>query len=260
MAAVVKRDFQITRSYRLAFVLDLVFGALNLAVFFFISRTFEHVHSVDLHGAPSYFAFAAVGFAVTVVIDSASTTLANSIRGEQVTGTLEALLMQPITVSELAFGLAGYPFMFALVRAVMYLTIAAVWIHLNLATTSGVGLVAMLFTSGAAFTGLGILLGALVVLVKRGQVIVGMVVFGMGFISGAFFPVPVLPGWIQPLGRVVPTRFAFDGLRAAMFQNGGWGWDAVALLGYGVFGIPLAIWVFKQALLLARRTGSLGQY
>jgi ABC-type multidrug transport system permease subunit len=258
--AVVGRDFAISRSYRLTFALDAAYGIVNLALFFFISRTFAHTPSTDLHGAPSYFAFAAVGFAVTVVIDSASTTLANSIRGEQVAGTLEALLMQPITVGELAFGLAAYPFIFALIRAVMYLTIAGVWIHLDLAGTSSVGLVAMLITSGAAFTGLGILLGALVVIVKRGQVIVTMVIFGMGFVSGAFFPVPVLPGWIQPIGRVVPTRFAFDGLRSAMFGGGNWGTDALALLAYGVVGIPLAVWVFTLALRLARRTGSLGQY
>ena len=89
--------------------MDLIVGVINLAVFFFISQTFDDVGSADLNGAPSYFAFAAIGIAITVVIDAASTTLAGRIRQEQLTGTLETLLVQPVTVSELAFGLAGFP-------------------------------------------------------------------------------------------------------------------------------------------------------
>ncbi|MDX6401097.1 MAG: hypothetical protein QOF27_1703, partial [Gaiellaceae bacterium] len=61
LKAMVLRDVGVTRSYRLAFVLDVFFGVLNLAMFFFISRTFANVHGADLHGAPSYFAFASVG-------------------------------------------------------------------------------------------------------------------------------------------------------------------------------------------------------
>ena len=244
----------------MTFFLDVFYGIVNLALFFFISQTFGHVRPEYLHGAPTYFAFAAVGFAVTVVIDSAATTLAGSIRGEQLAGTLEALLNQPITVAELAFGLAAYPFIFALVRAVMYLVVAGFWIHLDVASTSALGLPVMLLTAGAAFSGLGVLLGAMVLLVKRGQVVVSMLIFGMGFVSGAFFPVPVLPDWLRWLGTVVPTRFAFDGLRAAMFGGHPWAIDALALLGYGVVGIPLAVLAFDGALRLARRTGSLSQY
>jgi ABC-type multidrug transport system permease subunit len=260
MAAVVKRDFQITRSYRLAFLLDLVFGALNLAVFFFISRTFKGVHGVDLHGAPSYFAFAAVGIAITVVIDAASVGLANRVREEQLTGTLEVLLTQPVTIAELAFGLAGFPFLFALSRAAMYLIAAAALTDVNVHTSSAVGFVAVLLASGAAFAALGVLLGALVLLIKRADILIGMVVFGMGLVSGAFFPVHVLPNWLEPIGRVVPTRFAFDGLRAAMFRGDGWQTDALVLLAFGVLGVPVAIWAFTQALAISKRSGTLTQY
>ena len=66
--AVIRRDVLVTRSYRLAFVLDVFFGILNLALFFFISRTFDDIATADLHGAPSYFAFAAVGIVLALVI------------------------------------------------------------------------------------------------------------------------------------------------------------------------------------------------
>jgi ABC-2 type transport system permease protein len=258
--AMIRRDVAITRSYRIAFVLDIVFGVLNLAMFFFISRTFGTVEGIELHGAPSYFAFASVGIAITIVIDAASTGLAQRIRGEQLAGTLEALLIQPVTVGEVAFGLAGFPFVFAMVRSVFYLVIAAVWFHVDLAEASVTGFLITLLVSGFAFTALGIILGAVVLIIKRGDVLVGMVIFTMGLISGAFYPVGVLPDWIEPIGRVMPTRFAYDGLRSAMFVGSGWWTDVAALVAYSVVGIPVAIAVFSAALRHATRTGSLGQY
>ena len=257
---IVERDFSIARSYRLAFVLDIVFVIVTLAVFFFISRTFANASTADLQGAPSYFAFAAVGIALATVIDTASAGLARRVRDEQLTGTLEVLLVHPVRIAELAFGLAGFPFLFALIRTTAYLVIVAVWAEIDLQLEKVAGLLAVLAASGVAFSALGVLLAAVVMVVKRGDTIVGMLVFAMGFISGAFFPVTVLPDAIEAVGRVMPTRFAFDGLRAAMFHGSGWVADAGTLLVYGIVGIPLALWLFGRALEISRRRGSLGQY
>jgi len=108
IAALVRRDYLVQRSYRLAFVLDLFYGIANLLVFYFISQTFTDVTTADLSGAPSYFAFASIGIAITIVLQAASGGLAHRIREEQLTGTLEALTAQPITVPELSFGLAAF--------------------------------------------------------------------------------------------------------------------------------------------------------
>jgi ABC-2 type transport system permease protein len=260
VAAIVRRDLVVTTSYRVPFVLDLLFGVLNLAIYFFISRTFQDFPSAQLHGAPSYFAFAAVGIAITMVIDAASTGLARRIREEQLTGTLEALLTQPITVSELSFGLAGFPFLFAMLRALFYLLVASVVLGVDFSQADWLGFVLVLVASGLAFAGLGVLSGAVMMVIKRGDVLVGIAVFGMGLASGAFFPVEVLPNWIQPIGEVVPTRFAFDGLRSAIFRGEGWRQDALILVLFGLVSLPLAVWTFEKALAYARRTGSVSQY
>ncbi len=96
--------------------------------------------------------------------------------------------------------------------------------------------------------------------IKRGDVLVGLAVFGMGFISGAFFPVQVLPDWIEPFSKFVPTRYAFDGLRSAIFRGGDWELDAVILVIFGLLTLPAAIFAFKKSLAHARRTGSVSQY
>ena len=40
VGALVARDYRITRSYRLAFVLDLLYGVVEVAIYYFISKTF----------------------------------------------------------------------------------------------------------------------------------------------------------------------------------------------------------------------------
>src|SRR5919108_1489576 len=98
--SLVWRDFLITRSYRLPFVFDLIFGIANLVIYFYISRTFEGAETSSFGGAPSYFAFAAVGVSLTVVIQSACVGLARRLREEQLTGTFEALVAEPVASAE----------------------------------------------------------------------------------------------------------------------------------------------------------------
>ena len=70
----------------------------------------------------------------------------------------------------------------------------------------------------------------------------------------------MLPCWLQVVGEVVPTKFAFDGLRAALYQGGGWEDDALALAAIAVVSLPVAMWLFGAALSYGRRSGTLVQY
>jgi ABC-2 type transport system permease protein len=261
IAAIIRRDYQLARSYRLAFAMDLVLGFANLILYFFISRTFTGVgQTAELQGAPSYFAFAVVGIVVTVVMTAASLALAMRIREEQLTGTLEALVVQPLNSFELAVGLVGFPFLFAMVRALAYLGIAWALLDVDLAHADWGGVVLVFLTAGLALTSLGIALGAIVLVIKKGDVLASLAVFALALISGALFPISVLPNWLEPLAKIAPMRFAFDGLRSALYSGSGWGEDVVILALLGVLTLPASIWIFDRSLRFAVRKGSLAQY
>ena len=255
-----RRDYLLTRAYRNTFLLEFLLGVINLLVYFYISRTFQDVSPGELQGAPSYFDFAAMGIIVTVVLGATSTQVATRVRQEQLTGTLEALFVQPLSVAQVALGLVGLPFLFAMVRAAGYVTVAAIFLGLSASDASWIGVAVMLAVTGAAMAGIGIAAAGFVLVIKRGDLVTGMILFAMGFISGAVFPVSVLPAWIQPLGEIVPTRFAFDGIRAAIFEGTGWYGDAFALAVFAAIFIPLAILLFAGGLSWTKRRGSLAQY
>ncbi len=258
--ALVRRDLLIYASYPLIMTLDLWIGALDLVVYYFISETFEGVATADLGGAPSYFAFALVGTAVTVVIQASSLGIGSKIREEQLTGTLEALVGQPVSTTDMAVGACGLPFAISTFRVAVYLVLGALAFGLDLSNTDWAGFLAMLVTTAVAMSAIGIGTAAVVLVVKRGNTVAGLVIFAMSLVSGAFFPVSVLPDWLETIGQVMPTRFAFDGFRSALFEGGGWETDAAMLAAFSVVAVPLAVWVFSRGMLHARRAGTLAQY
>jgi ABC-2 type transport system permease protein len=259
LLAVIRRDYMVARSYRLAFAFDLFFAVLNLLVAYFVSKTFAGFTSASLGGAPSYFDFAAVGLTLSAVVTATSTGLAARIREEQLTGTLEALVAQPVTPTELAFGFAGFPITFSTVRTAAYLLVAGTILGLDVSQADWPGFVVILLLTATAFVSIGILSGALVLVVKRADALAGAIIFALSLISGAAFPVSVLPPWLETLGKLSPMRPAFDGVRAALF-GGNWYGEAIYLAIFTAVGIPIAIFLFGKALEHGKRTGSLGHY
>jgi ABC-2 type transport system permease protein len=260
VVALVRRDFLIRASYRAMLVLDLVIGLLDVVVYYFISQTFQGAATTSLGAAPSYFAFALVGIAITTVVSATSSGIAMRVREEQLTGTLEALVTQPVTTLEMAIGMCGLPFFLATFRVALYLVVGGALGGVDLSATSWPGFIVVLTATGTAMSSIGIVTAAAVVVVKRGYTIAAVLIFGMGLVGGAFFPISVLPGWLQTIGEVVPPRFAFDGLRDALYTGSGWETDAIVLIGFTVITVPLAVLLFSRAMLYGRRSGSLSQY
>ena len=254
MAALTRREAAIARSYPVARVLALAFGTLNLALYFFISRTLP-VPAEQLAPAPTYFAFAAAGVAIATVAQAATAALARRVREEQLTGGLEALMVQPVTGLELALGLAGFPFFLALARVVLYLAVAALLLALPLDDADPAGVVIVLGLTAPAFAGIGIAVAAAVLVVKRAEALVSLAMFGLFFASGAYFPVGQLPDWLQRLAQLTPTFHACHGLRAALYGSS-WSEDCVALAVCAVVTVPLACVLFAIALHRARLLGS----
>ena len=58
-------------------------------------------------------------------------------------------------------------------------------------------------------------MAAVALLLDRGDVLGDFVAFGLGFLSGAYFPVSELAPPLRAVSAVLPTRVALDGQRAA---------------------------------------------
>lgn len=258
--ALVRRDLLVGRAYWISLAADLLFGLLNVAIYYFISEAVGKPNEASLGGAPTFFAFAAVGVAIVSVIGSASVGLARRVREEQLTGTLEAVVMQPLSATELALGLGGYPFLLALARAAVYIVAANIAIGLGLSDADWLGFALVLLASAGVLVAIGVAMAAVVLVVKRAETVLALIAFALGFAAGAYFPRSTLPGPLEAIGGVLPTRFAFDGARSALFRGDGWGDDVLILLLMGAVGLVAAMGLFVAGLAQTRRRGTLARY
>src|SRR5207253_1398981 len=86
--------------------------------------------------------------------------------------------------------------------------------------------------------------------------------FGMGLlaVSGVYYPVAVLPQWMQWLAKVSPATYALRGIRDAILDGAGIGalWvDIWPLLLIGLVAIPLGLETFRRGERYAKQHGKL---
>ena len=79
-------------------------------------------------------------------------------------------------------------------------------------------------------------------------------------VSGVYYPVEVLPEWMQWLAKISPATYALEGIRDAILDGAGLTtmWDEIwPLLVIGAVSVPLGLWVFRRGERYAKRHGKL---
>ena len=79
-------------------------------------------------------------------------------------------------------------------------------------------------------------------------------------VSGVYYPVSVLPQWMQWIATISPATYALRGIRAAILDGASLStqWDNVwPLLVLGVVAIPLGLAVFRTGERYAKQHGKL---
>ncbi len=117
-----------------------------------------------------------------------------------------------------------------------------------------------MLASGAAFTAIGVALAAVVLVFKRAEALGALGIFAISLLGGAFFPRHVLPGWLQFLSDILPTRYAFAAVRAAQFGHSSWVRPSLYLLLFTVLAMSAALGLFSGAMRHTIRRGTLNQY
>ena len=113
------------------------------------------------------------------------------------------------------------------------------------------------------FDGPGLVAGAVVIVIKRGNP-VGWLIRGASVVlGGVFYPTEILPPVLQALGQLLPMTHALVILRGSIFL--GLGINAqlpefVALVATSFFYYGLGLFACATAIRYARTDGSLAQY
>ena len=255
--AFAKRELRWERSYGAVFYVRALAFLGGVLSTYFIAMLVPRDGALSPYGG-SYFAFAAVGLVVMDLFTALGTQPALVLRREMLTGTFEALDVR-LAPRHWTMGMAAYPLVRALVRGAVTLLVAA-----SLGAEFDVDIMALIAILPAllmSFFSIG-LVSVASVLVFQKPGMVRMFFGGIAWLlSGAYYPVTVLPQWLQGVAWALPTTAAIEGVRQAVLGVEGSHPHPIALLWvFVILGLPLAIWSLRGGLAFARRRGHITGY
>jgi ABC-2 type transport system permease protein len=262
--AFMRRDLLVMLSYRAAFAGDLFYIGVQAVMFGFVAELIDASKLPTYGGVPaSYFDFVMIGVVITTVCTVLLQRVAMAVRQEQMIGTLEALLVTPTSATTVQVGSVAFDLIFVPIR--MALLLAAVALTLGLGyELSGVLPSLVLLAGLVPFVwGLGLMTAAAIVTFRRGTGPLGVIMSVLGLASGAFFPLALLPGWIQTLAEANPVAIAMEGTREALIGGAGWdaiGSDLIVLVVLSGAALFAGVMAFRVALAREHRRGTLGLY
>lgn len=259
-----KKDFKIEKNYKLSFTLD-IFGVLFSSLsFYFISKLFyKNDISFDF-ASENYFAFVLVGLAFLGFINTSLGGFSLSLRKAQVLGIIEQILISPISILEYLFSSNSYFFFLSSFRFFVYLTVGlflGVKFYFNLFNLLWVAII-FLLTVGV-FSSIGIISSSFIMIFKRGDPIDFFMGNLMGLLGGVYYPVKILPFLLKLISYLIPLTYALKGIRLCLFSSPGFleiFYYIKILLLFFLILFPLSLYLYKRALIKAKKEGTLSFY
>ena len=262
--AFLQRDVQMQISYRLATLLQFAGILFSVTAFYFLAQVFGRGVSPYLAAyGGDYFAFVLIGIAYSAYQAVGLGALSEAIRAGQAQGTLESMLVTPTHIATLLASSALWSFLQATVQVLAYLAVGALLFGLPLGRASVGTALLTLCLSLFAFGGLGMLSASFILVTKRGDPINFLFASLSTLLGGVYYPVEVLPTWLQPVSFLLPMTHAVRAMRRALLEGAGPGQVApqLALLAlFAALTLPAGLVAFRLALRRARLEGSLTQY
>jgi ABC-2 type transport system permease protein len=261
--AFLRRDARVARSYRLSFLVRVGSVLVAIASFGAMARFLGGGAGAGVQVPGGFLAFWVTGLALAELFHVVVSAWSARVRQAQLEGTLEAELSTAASAAHVVLAAGLYDVLAGLGRLAIYLGAGALLFGVDFANANVVAALVTAVLALLAFVGLGVLGGALTMVLRRTDPISALAWLGAATLGGVFYPVSVLPAWARPLADLLPIGPALTALRAALFE----GKDAAALtrplFTLAIFVTlvwPLAALAFAHALRRAREDGSLAQY
>ncbi len=176
-------------------------------------------------------------------------------------GTIEYTLMAPVERWVHLVGQTAYSLIYSLITTLLIGIAMALFFELDLSQANLAGAAAVVLAGSLSLIAIGIVASILPLLYpERGAQMTEVVQASFLLISGVYYPISVLPDWMESLARFSPVTYVLDGTRAAVLE----GAPLADLLQYiapllllGLVALPIGLRAFKAAENYAKRAGKL---
>src|ERR671938_654093 len=222
LSGVIERNIYLVKRYIWWDVAFFLWTVANTLTIVFIAKGIPAVGGkIDVERVTTILLVGAVIWAYLGIIFE---ILTETVAWERWEGTIEYTFMAPLSRPVHLFGMGVFAIGYGVVRAVLLFGVVAAFFSLHL--------------PDANYVAPGVLL----------------------VVSGVYYPVSVLPGWMQLLAKISPATYALRGCRSAILEGAGLSdlWrDIWPLLVIGAVSVPLGLWVFHTGEPYAKKHGKM---
>jgi ABC-2 type transport system permease protein len=256
---VVERNWYLIKRYfwwELAFF---IWSLANTLTIVFIAKGIKAAGGqIDVNRATTTLLIGAVIWSYLGIVFEFMT---ETVAWERWEGTIEYTFMAPLRRSVHLFGVGAFAVLYGVVRSAILFAVVATFFGLNMPDANFLAAILVLTVASFSFMGVGTMTSVLPLISPEKGAQLGFVAQGtLLVISGVYYPVSVLPAWMQWLSTISPATYALRGIRRALLDGGGvgavWG-DIWPLMIIGAAAMPLGLWVFRRGEVYAKKHGKL---
>jgi len=259
LAGVVERNIYLVKRYIWWDVAFFVWTVAYTLTIVFIAKGIEAGGGkIDVNEVTTILLVGAVVWAYLGIIFE---VLTETVAWERWEGTIEYTFMAPLSRPIHLFGMGLFAIVYGVIRAIMLFAVVALFFHLQLANANFAAALVVLVVASISFIGIGMMTAVLPLISPEKGTQLGFVAQGILLVvSGVYYPVSVLPEWMQWLAKISPATYALDGIRNAIINGADisamWP-DIWPLILIGVVSVPLGLEVFRRGERYAKRHGKL---
>ena len=259
LSGVVERNAYIVRRYFWWELAWFLWSVANTLTIVFIAKGIEAAGgSIDVERVTVVLLIGAVIWSYLGIIFE---ILTETVAWERWEGTIEYTFMAPLSRPVHLFGMGVFAIVYGLLRTAFLFGAVAVFFDLSFPRADFLAALVVLGVASISFIGIGMMTAVLPLISPEKGTQLGFIAQGLLLVvSGVYYSVEVLPGWMQALSVVSPATYALDGIRAAVLEGAGVGtvWPQVwPLLLIGLVYVPAGLEVFHRGELYAKRHGKL---
>jgi ABC-2 type transport system permease protein len=257
LGGVVERNVYLTRRYIWWDVAFFVWTVANTLTIVFIAKGIEATGGqIDVDRTTTQLLIGAVVWAYLGILFEFIT---ETVAWERWEGTIEYTFMAPLSRAMHLGGSGVFAVLYGLVRAILLFVVVAMFFGLAMPDANFLAALVILLIASVSFFGIGMMTAVLPLISPEKGAQLGFVAQGMLLVvSGVYYPVSVLPAWMEWISKISPATYALRGIRASILEGQGLAWSNVwPLIVIGVVSIPLGLWVFRRGEIHAKKYGKL---
>jgi ABC-2 type transport system permease protein len=261
--AFVEREIALSKRYWAWEIVWLVYGIVTSLSVAYIGLAAPAISGgqVDQAAVSRFVLYLLVGTIAWRFLGIIFENIGEVIAWERWEGTIEYTFMSPVPRLTHLLGMCAATLVRSIAFSVAILAAVTLFLPVDLSRANALSAIVLLAVGALAFIGLGIASASFPLMwTEKGLQMAYIVQAVVLLVSGVYYPVDVLPGWMQLLATISPATYVIRGMRSALMD----GTDLASLwpeiwpaLVVGVLSIPLGLRLFIAVERYAKRTGRL---